>query len=201
MGSRARIRAVGNSFEVVDVSNPASPTIVASLRNSALPGPFAGTNALYHACSVTISGHYAYVTAAYSNRLTIIDIANPLAPVIVSSLADATNLDFPVDVAVKGKYAYVADQATSLGRIAVVDVSNPASPQVEATADQLRDVERCLPDPPERELRLCLGGLRGDGDGDRHLQSARPARGGASDRYRASEPDDGARRRSDRQAT
>ncbi len=101
--------AVGNSFEVVDVSNPTAPQIVASLRNSALPAPFAGSNALDHPCSVAISGHYAYVTAAYSNRLTIIDIASPLAPVIVSSLADNSQLSFDVDVAVKGNYAYVAD--------------------------------------------------------------------------------------------
>jgi hypothetical protein len=125
--------AVGNSFEVVDVSNPATPTIVASLRNSALPAPFAGTNALDHACSVAISGHYAYVTAAYSNRLTIIDIANPLSPVIVASILDNSQLNFPVDVALKGNYAYVADQATSLGRIAVVDVSNPANPKIKTT--------------------------------------------------------------------
>ncbi len=125
--------SVGNSFEVVDVSNPAAPTIVATLRNTALPAPFAGTNALDHACSVAISGHYAYVTAAYSNRLTIIDISNPLAPVIVSSILDNNQLSFPVDVVVKGNYAYVADQATSLGRIAVVDVSNPANPQIKAS--------------------------------------------------------------------
>ncbi len=123
---------VGDSFEVVDVSNPASATIVASLSNSALPGAWAGTNALHHACSVTVSGHYAYVTAAYSAKVTIIDIANPLAPVIVSSLADPS-IHFPVDVAVKGNYAYVADQASGLGRVEVLDVSNPASPHVAAT--------------------------------------------------------------------
>ncbi len=123
---------VGDSFEVVDVSDPLHPKIVASLANSALPGTWAGTNALRHACSVTVSGHYAYVTAAYSGKVTIIDIANPLAPVIVSSLADPS-IHFPVDVAVKGNYAYVADQASSLGRVEVVDVSNPASPHVAAT--------------------------------------------------------------------
>jgi hypothetical protein len=120
---------VGNSFEVVDVSNPASPTIVATLHNTNLPAPFTGTNALAHADSTTVSGHYAYVTASYSNRLTIIDISNPIAPKVVSSLLDATNLNFPVDVAVQGNYAYVVDQI-STGRLTVVDVSNPANPQV-----------------------------------------------------------------------
>jgi hypothetical protein len=119
---------VGNAFEVLDVSNPASPTIVATLHNSALPAPFTGT-ALSHADSTAVAGHYAYVTASYSNRLTIIDISNPLIPKVVSSLLDNTNLNFPVDVAVQGNYAYVADQI-STGRLTVVDVSNPANPQV-----------------------------------------------------------------------
>ena len=122
--------SVGNSFEVVDVSNPAKPTIVAGLSNSALPAPWTGTNALDHACSVTVSGHYAYVTSAYSSRLTIIDISNPLSPTIVASLNDKTNLPFPVDVAVQGNYAYVANQ--SAGKFAVLDVSTPSAPRVVA---------------------------------------------------------------------
>ncbi len=38
--------SAGNSFEVVDVSNPAAPTIVASLANPALPAPLTGSDAL-----------------------------------------------------------------------------------------------------------------------------------------------------------
>ena len=121
---------VGNSFDVVDVSNPAAPTLVATLSNSNLPAPYTGTNALQHACSVAVYGNYAYVTAAYANRLTVIDISNPLAPQIVSSVQDSTAFDFDVDVAVEGGYAYVADQALGVGRVAVVDVSNPAQPRV-----------------------------------------------------------------------
>src|SRR6202030_2638814 len=46
--------AVGNSFAVVDVSAPANPTIVATLHNSSLPQPWAGSNALDHADSVFV---------------------------------------------------------------------------------------------------------------------------------------------------
>jgi len=121
---------VGNSFAVINVANPASPTLVATIHNSSLPKPWSATNALDHADSVAISGTDAYVTASYSNRLTVINIANPASPQIVASLTNAT-LQFPVDVAVVGSDAYVADQVggTSAGFVAV-DVSNPASPRV-----------------------------------------------------------------------
>jgi hypothetical protein len=120
----------GNSFAVIDVSLPSDPVIVAVLHNVSLPAPWAGSQALDHPTSVAISGNYAYVTAAYSNRLTVIDISNPLAPKIVASLQDSSRLSFDVDVAVNNGYAYVADQASGLGRLAVVDVHNPTAPQV-----------------------------------------------------------------------
>src|SRR5437899_580301 len=76
--------AVGNSFAVIDVASPSSPALVATLKNNSLPSPWTGTAALSHATAVAISGNYAYVTAAYSNRLTVIDISNPLSPRIVA---------------------------------------------------------------------------------------------------------------------
>ena len=117
------------SFAVVNVSDPAHPTIVAHLDNDVLPSPWTGSGALQHVCSVFVAGHYAYVTAAYSDRLTVIDIANPSAPAIVAS---NNQLAFPVDVAVEGHYAYVANQTENLlhPNFQVVNVANPASPRV-----------------------------------------------------------------------
>ncbi|MGH2850463.1 MAG: LVIVD repeat-containing protein, partial [Solirubrobacteraceae bacterium] len=122
--------AVGNSFAVVNVANPNAPTLVTALHNSSLPAPWAG--ALDHATSVAISGNFAYVTAAYSSRLTVINIANPAAPTIVASLHDPTNLPFPVDVAVQGNYAYVADQSGA-SEFTVVNIANPSNPTVVGT--------------------------------------------------------------------
>jgi hypothetical protein len=125
----------GGAFDVIDISNPANPSIVATIDNGSLPAPWAGQNILQHADSVSISGNYAYVTASYSNRLAVIDISNPHSPAIVASLLDGTaqapagTLDFPVDVVAQGGYAYVADQIDP-GRLTVVDVSNPSSPVV-----------------------------------------------------------------------
>ena len=49
---------------------------------------------------------------------------------IVASPQDASKLAFDVDVTVANGYAYVADQAQGVGRVAVVDVHTPASPQL-----------------------------------------------------------------------
>ncbi len=124
---------VGDSFAVIDISSPAAPTIVATLANSSLPAPWTGSGALKHATAVAIAGNYAFVTASYTNRLTILDISNPHAPQIVASLQDASQLNFDVDVTVANGYAYVADQASGLGRVAVVDVHSPAHPFVVST--------------------------------------------------------------------
>lgn len=121
--------SVGNAFAVIDISDPASPTLVAALHNASLPSPWTGTGAFGHATAVAISGSYAYVTAAYQDRLTVVNIANPQSPEIVASLKDTTDLNDPVDVTVSGQYAYVVDQI-SPGRLTVVNVSNPAAPQV-----------------------------------------------------------------------
>ncbi len=131
-GQPCPVKSVGDSFAVIDVSNPASPSIVASIHNSSLPAPWEATNALSHATAVSISGSYAYVTAAYSDRLTVVSIANPLSPKIVATIGDPTSLSFPVDVAVSGEYAYVADQV-SPGRLTVLNVSDPTNPQVVAS--------------------------------------------------------------------
>jgi hypothetical protein len=115
------------SFAVVNVSDPAAPAIVSHLDNNALPIG-APPDALRHACSVFVSGHYAYVTAAYSDRVTIIDISNPAAPQIVGSVS---NVPFPVDIVVRGHYAYVADQTGGANvKVAVLDISNPSTPKL-----------------------------------------------------------------------
>jgi hypothetical protein len=116
-------------FTVIDISKPLSPSsIVANIDNGPVVG---GHNYFYHATSVAISGHYAYVTAALDDRVTVVDISNPASPSIVTSLRDATRMPFPVDVAVSGNYAYVASQSAPLNtQLAVLNISNPARPSV-----------------------------------------------------------------------
>jgi hypothetical protein len=62
-----------NRLTVVDVSNPASPTVAGSVNDNVnLNAPF----------SVAIAGRYAYVAASGTNRLTIVDVSTPTAPVV-----------------------------------------------------------------------------------------------------------------------
>lgn len=113
----------GNDFDVINVANPASPTIVATVTNPA-------SNALLHADSVSISGTTAYVTASYSNSLTAINISNPLSPVIIGTVSDGEFLASANDVAVQGNDAYVADETGPPGRFTVVDVTDPTHMRV-----------------------------------------------------------------------
>ena len=122
----------GNSIVVIDASNPAIPQIVGWISNSNLPSQWSGTSALQHACGIAVSGNYAYVTASYSARLTVVDISNPVAPKIVASIQNRTSgstLPLPVDVTVTNGYAYVVNEGSS-GPFTVVDVHNPLSPFV-----------------------------------------------------------------------
>jgi hypothetical protein len=114
--------SVGCDLDVIEISSPSGPKIVATLRNAQEPKAFA------HVTSVAISGTYAYLTAAYQQRLTVVNIANPVSPKYITTLYDPTHFPFPVDVAVSGSYAYVVNQAAE-GPLAAVDVSNPSAPK------------------------------------------------------------------------
>jgi hypothetical protein len=117
-------------FSVIDLTTPATPTIVAHIDNSSLTGAL--TNGLYHATGIAISGNHAYVTAFLGQRLTTIDISNPTSPTVVASLHDAVNLPAPDDVATQGSYAYVANQVgAGMGmEFTILNISNPAAPTV-----------------------------------------------------------------------
>jgi hypothetical protein len=110
---------VGNQFDVINVTDPTSPSIVAHITNPV-------NNALLHADSVSISGHFAYVTASYSHTVTVIDISNPLTPFISARVFDMAKLQFANDVVVQGNYAYVASQVSPAGSLTVLDISKSA---------------------------------------------------------------------------
>ncbi|HTV26814.1 MAG TPA: tail fiber domain-containing protein [Xanthobacteraceae bacterium] len=109
-----------NALYVFDVSNPASPFIVASTT-----GPVAGTS-LKSPNQIFVQGKFAYVTDDASNGgLAVVDISDPANPTFLASttLPDATGLF------VQGRYAYVDGNNV----FDVVDISNPASPSVVAS--------------------------------------------------------------------
>lgn len=105
----------GSGLLVVDLSHPASPTILGSVDT---PG---------FAYGVAVSGDFAYV--ADNDGLQVIDVSNRASPLIVGSVDTPGNAR---GVALSGGFAYVADGYSG---VLVVDVSNPALPQIVGGVD------------------------------------------------------------------
>ena len=112
---------------ILDANLTVSGDVSQTPGTPSLAGTVVDATKLLQANAVYVVGRYAYVTAgSTADTLNIIDISDPLAPVIISSFTDATNMDGPNDVVVSGDYAYVsAGTSTSL---AIVDISDPTTP-------------------------------------------------------------------------
>jgi len=98
-------------LRVYDISNPASPTLVA---DHFMPDhPVVGIHA---------RGHYAYLLAGADIDLRILDISDPTTPVEVAVYWPA---GWPNDIDVADGYAYIAGDQAGLR---VIDVSDPYAP-------------------------------------------------------------------------
>ena len=75
--------AGNNEFTVVDISTPASPTIVGTVNNNFLAGAY----------RVRVHGNFAYVAAASANAVGAIDISTPASPRFAAGYSDHTNLN------------------------------------------------------------------------------------------------------------
>jgi len=105
----------------VNISNPASPTVVSNTSVAASP-----TN-------INVSGSYAYITTSSDTaELQIVDVSNPASPSIKSSLNMIGTGD-PQSVAVSGLTVYVArnqDVTANAFELTIVDVTSPTAPVV-----------------------------------------------------------------------
>ena len=110
----AFVAAGATGLQVVNISNPNTPVIVAA-RDT--PG---------NANDVRLVGDLAYV-ADGTNGLVIINVATPTNPVIVGSVNTSGEA---VDVWISGNYAYVANSSAGL---TIVNVTNAAAPIVVST--------------------------------------------------------------------
>jgi hypothetical protein len=117
-------------FYVVDISNPASMTVVSTT-------PITGYE-FYGQSGIKVQGHYVYLESstgtASTNLLQIYDVSNPSAPAFAGSVQIPL---YALGLWVSGNYAYVisfvdgSDLSTSYaGTLDIVDISNPASPTV-----------------------------------------------------------------------
>ncbi len=108
-GDYAYVADAYAGLQVIDISDPATPTFAGSYNT---PG---------HAYGVAISGDYAYV-ADGPPGLQVIDISDPTAPTF------AGNYDTPCStycVAISGDYAYAVSGSCGLQ---VIDISDPTTP-------------------------------------------------------------------------
>jgi Tfp pilus assembly protein PilV len=115
------LSATTNNFVIVNISNPAAPSITSTTTFTNTP-----TN-------IFVSGNYAYVTTGTNTTsLEIIDITNPAAPVLKSSVS-MTAAVAARGVFVSGSYAYVVRAASATAganEFTVVNISNPLAPTV-----------------------------------------------------------------------
>jgi hypothetical protein len=100
-----------STLQVFNVSNPAAPTLTASVATS-------------QPSSVVVSGSFAYIISsfAFTSTLQVFNISNPAAPALVGSIAIGT---IGFEVAVSGSFAYVATGQTA---VRIFNISNPAAP-------------------------------------------------------------------------
>ncbi len=119
----------GETLRTVDVTDPASPTVIGELA-------LAGSR-------VFVAGQRAYVAAGGAG-VHIVDIADPARPALLGTF-DSPGV--AMDVFVAGETAYVADHGYGLR---IVDVSDAAAP-VERGAFEPEPGQQCYPYVSERE--------------------------------------------------
>ncbi len=105
-------KALPANFQIIDISNPAQPEAIGFLRT--------GTPVE----DIFIRGDYAYLATGL-NGLNIVDISNPSNPTVVFNFRLWT-YELALSVDVSGDFAVLGSDM----RIYLINVSNPASPQV-----------------------------------------------------------------------
>lgn len=119
-------------FMIINISNPAAPTLVSSLSLTGSP-----TN-------IAVSGNYAYVTNSNdTGELQTINISNPAAPT-VSSTYNASGAGDGLAVYVSGSYAYVSRGANGgTAEFLIMNLTTPSAPTLSGSygnANNMRDV-------------------------------------------------------------
>lgn len=104
-------------LEVVDVSNPLTPTLVAE-RYLYSPNNYGSYN-------IKVYGHYAFFVGS---EASIFDITDPTQPLLVQYLPNEWLNVNPVNMTASGNYLYVAANNSEGGRVEIVDFTDPAAP-------------------------------------------------------------------------
>lgn len=116
------IRGSGtNNFTVVNVSNPAAPTVVGNLTLAGNPA------------NITIAGNYAYIAnGADTTEFQVVNITNPATPALAATL-DLVGTANATGVYVNGNTAYVTravSTTTSSNELTFINIATPTTPTV-----------------------------------------------------------------------
>lgn len=109
--------AVGGTVEVIDLADPAHPSVVgrASLGAAGVSGTsYSG---------IAVQGSFAYVADDNANALKVIDVSNPASPSVVASVPAGQG---PTAVAVQDRRAFVTNRASNT--LQVFDIGSPTAP-------------------------------------------------------------------------
>lgn len=119
LGTRAFVAQGNSGLGIVDISNPASLSLLSQFdTTSTVDG-------------IAIGGRYAYL--ATNVGLQIVDITDPIAPQLLSTLAlTGTTSSIAFD-ATRNQVAVTANE----GRLTVVDVTDPTTPSILSEATGL----------------------------------------------------------------
>ncbi|MBN1904504.1 MAG: hypothetical protein JW927_05340 [Deltaproteobacteria bacterium] len=120
-----------SKLQMVDISNPTNPQLGESINLSSIAYPASGSNG-----SITAKNNYLYIGRSnYSPQrgsLNIIDINNPLSPVIVGSL-EIDIISYVSKIIISGNYTIISGykyvDSNYVYTLCVINISNPASPQ------------------------------------------------------------------------
>ncbi|MDQ1354629.1 MAG: hypothetical protein QG657_4938, partial [Acidobacteriota bacterium] len=88
---------------------------------------------------IVVQDNYAYCAASFAG-LDILDLSNSTRPVKVGSIDTIAAGAEAVSVAVSGNYAYVGHSEDIIGRLQVVDISNPRAPILKGYYSKLSPV-------------------------------------------------------------
>lgn len=108
-----------NAFRVVNISNPANPSLVTEINDAEK----------LDSMGMVAAGNYAYLPTYNGSGLTFVDISNPANPTILSSgYLNNSKFNYASDIAKYSNYVYVS----RLNGIVAVDVSDIANPSIVA---------------------------------------------------------------------
>lgn len=129
-----RTGSTGNEFYVIDVSNPATPSLTGQLALDGDPN------------SIAVSGNYAYVASTdNSSELQVIDVSTPAAPVLagvfdLTTVNSGSNAANALSLAIEGTSLYLT-RANSAGReFTIFNITVPTAPVIVGAIDLDGDI-------------------------------------------------------------